>query len=92
MKKKPALDRRSPDPRIDLLVREMAEQKEFQEKAIEDRQRMQEAINQNTEITAQIRDLLTSMRVLTSVAKWVSGIAAAAGSIWVAFRQIKGGG
>jgi hypothetical protein len=36
----------------------------------------------NTEITEQIRDVLTSFRVVASVAKWGAAIVAGAAALW----------
>jgi len=82
--------RRAEDPRIQQLVNDVAETKDAQTA-------MQRSIDQNTALTAemkgtvdQVKDILTSMRVLGTAAKWVSSIVAAVGSAWLAIRQIKG--
>jgi hypothetical protein len=82
--------RRAEDPRIQQLVDDVAETKEAQTV-------MQRSIDENTAMTTQmketvdqVKDILTSFRVLKIVAVWLSSIIAAAGATWAAIRQIKG--
>lgn len=47
------------------------------------------AIAENTAITTQVRDILTSFRMLASVAKWfgvIAGAVAAGIALWKGFR------
>lgn len=50
------------DPRIDELVRDVAQLKGL--------------LAENTVITHQVRDVLTSFRVIASVAKWLTAVGA----------------
>jgi hypothetical protein len=77
--------RRQDDPRIEQLVDDMAAMKTAHAA-------MKISLDQNTEVTTQIRDILTSFRVLRTLAIWLSGLLAAVGASWAAIRQIKGGG
>lgn len=84
--------RRAEDPRIQQLVDDVAEAKERQGV-------MERKLDENTRITTEmkitveaVKDILTSFRVLKTVAVWLSSIAAAVGATWAAIRQIKGGG
>lgn len=53
---------------------------------------LEKAMNENTEITRDVRDMLVAGRVLVKAAK-VAGVVAAAGSaMWVAGYQIMHGG
>ena len=60
--------------------------------------RMQVAIDQNTEITSEIRDILAAGRMglrvlggLGTLAKWVASIATAAGALWGMYQWLKHG-
>jgi hypothetical protein len=84
-------DRRAEDPRIQTLIDDVAETKKVQQlNAL--------AIAENTKLTSEmkgtvdeVKDILTSFRVLAKVAKWISSMAAAGAAIWAAWRQVRGG-
>lgn len=61
-------DRRAPDPRIDVLVSQVA--------AIE----KQLAANQT--ILQDISDVMASFRVVSAIAKWTTAVVAAGVAIW----------
>lgn len=42
----------------------------------------------NTEMTAIVRDVVTTTRIATKVMKWVGAMALAVGSMWWAFKEI----
>lgn len=64
--------RRKEDPRINVLVRDVAELKEW--------------VAENTEVTLQVRDMLAGLRVLCSVAKWVTLITGAVAGTYAALK------
>jgi hypothetical protein len=66
-------DRRAEDPRVNQLVTDMTHVKE--------------ELNKNTEITEQVRDLLASFRVMASVAKWITAVAAAIAGVLAAIKS-----
>jgi hypothetical protein len=45
-------------------------------------------LKENTEVTCEVRDVLVSFRVIASIAKWVTAIAACLAAM---FAAIKGG-
>ena len=55
-------ERRAEDPRLGVLVDDVAE--------------LKKQMVLNTEITQQVRDILTSFRVIGSVAKWITALIA----------------
>jgi hypothetical protein len=65
--------RRASDPRIDALVADVAT--------------LRKDMIANTEITAQVRDILASFRVIGAVTKWA---AAVGGGCVAAYAAIKG--
>lgn len=82
--------RRAEDPRIAQLVYDVAEAKAAQGV-------MQTSINENTRITTEmkstvddVKDILTSFRVLGKFAKWISGIGAAIIGLIAAWKGLKG--
>jgi hypothetical protein len=65
--------RRVDDPRINKLVADMAS--------------VQACLASNTEITTQVRDILTSFRTIAAAAKWVAALAAAFSAVGLAVHQ-----
>jgi hypothetical protein len=56
---------------------------------------MRTQLQQNTDMTATVRDVMTTTRVATAVIKWVGAISIAVGSMWWAVKTIvpgSGGG
>jgi len=87
----PRENRRAEDPRIQKLIDDVADTKGRQEA-------LQGALQENTRLTAEmkstvdeVKDILTSFRVLAKVAKWLAAIGSAAGALTVAWKQIRGG-
>jgi hypothetical protein len=90
--------RRGEDPRISKMAEDI-------ERAKAERKEMKNDIAENTALTvkverdvtemkatvSEVRDILTSFRVLAKVAKWFSYIAAGAGAGLALWKQIKGG-
>lgn len=68
-------DRRADDGRINKLMLDV--------------NTLQVQMQENTEVTVQVRDILGSFRTLASVAKWVSAIG---GGIAAGFAVVKGWG
>jgi hypothetical protein len=68
----PSFDRRANDPRVEQLVKDVAD--------------LKVSMVQNTEITVQVRDVLASFRVIGSVAKWITAIFAAIAAAYLAFK------
>ena len=64
-------DRRSEDLRINLLVADVAV--------------LKADMRANTEITAQVRDILASFRIIGAVAKWSAAVGAGAAAIYHGF-------
>lgn len=60
-------ERRADDPRITQMASDIAS--------------LKTEMVSNTEITAQVRDLLASFRVMAAIAKWVTAIAAAGAAL-----------
>lgn len=50
-----------------------------------------EALEENTEITMDIRDALGGLRVFGVIVKWVGGVAAGITAMWVAWTHLGGG-
>ena len=48
------------------------------------------ALKKNTEVTEDIRDIVTAGRVGTKIIKWFGGMAAAIGATWAAWATIFG--
>jgi predicted translin family RNA/ssDNA-binding protein len=57
-----------------------------------DLKNMRSELEQNTAMTATVKDVMTTTRVATAVIKWVGAIALALGSIWWAIKEIAGRG
>jgi len=55
-------ERRAEDPRINKLVEDVSE--------------LKAGLAENNKTTEQVRDILTSFRVLATVAKWIAAIGA----------------
>lgn len=68
-------DRRADDGRINKLMLDV--------------NTLQVQMQENTEVTVQVRDILGSFRTLASLAKWVSAIG---GGIAAGFAVVKGWG
>lgn len=49
------------------------------------------AVAENTELTRDIKDLLTAGKVMSKIIKWMGGLAAAGSAIWAAFHLGSGG-
>jgi len=93
------------DPRIKKLVEDLEGVQGYVERInnqqvtlAHQQEAMRGALAENTALTAemkstvdQVKDILTSFRVLATGAKWVAAIGSAFGAIVVAWRQIKGG-
>lgn len=82
--------RRAQDPRIEQLVVDVAKARVKQEA-------MQRSLDENTQITTQmkgtvddVRDILTSFKMLGKFAKWAGGIVAALATAWAAVKGIRG--
>jgi hypothetical protein len=52
---------------------------------------MRAQLQQNTDMTATVRDVMTTTRVATAVIKWVGAISIAVGSMWWAVKTIASG-
>lgn len=68
-------ERRAEDLRIGALVSDVSE--------------LRAQMVRNTEITEQVRDILTSFRVIADAAKWVTAIVAACVALWHGGDSIK---
>lgn len=71
--------RRAGDARVDRLVEDVAALKQGQVT-------LKTALDQNTEITSQVHDLLASFRVAAQIAKWVTVIASMAAAMLAAAK------
>ena len=60
--------RRADDPRISQMVIDISD--------------LQTEMKRNTETTEQVRDILTSFRMLAIAAKWIAAIGAGVAAIW----------
>ena len=78
----PPVDRRVDDPRISQLVQDMAGVKIAHVA-------MQKSLDENTVVTNQVRDILTSFAIAGKIAKWVSAIAGAIAAIWAAKNELR---
>ena len=67
--------RRVDDPRINKLVADVCD--------------LKTQMAENTEITHQVRDILTSFRVMALFAKWIAAIAAAVAGVVAAWQSFK---
>lgn len=74
--------RRADDARISQLLIDHADLKRQHGKLHACVDSLQAEVKRNTEVTEQVRDILTSFRVLAAVAKWVSKIGAAFAAIY----------
>ena len=45
---------------------------------------------ENTAVTVQVRDILASFKVMASVAKWVTAIAAMIAAVYAALKDFRG--
>ena len=68
-------ERRAEDPRLGALVDDVAE--------------LKKQMVLNTEITQQVRDILTSFRVIGAVAKWITALIAGALALWHGADNVK---
>ena len=69
------LERRHEDQRIVKLVGDVCD--------------LKTQMAENTEITHQVRDILTSFRVMALFAKWIAAIAAAVAGVVAAWQSFK---
>lgn len=53
---------------------------------------IKKAVDENTEVTKDIRDLMTTGRVGRKVLIWVGGVAGALMALWQAWTAVSGGG
>lgn len=70
------LRRRADDERVTILVSDVAV--------------LKTQMAENTEVTKQVRDILTSFRIAGTVAKWIASVAAGIVAIyhgWDSFRK-----
>lgn len=51
---------------------------------------LERKIDENSELTKEIRDLVTSFRVVASVAKWITTILLALAAMWHGWHFMKG--
>ena len=70
------MDRRAEDPRITQLTHDV--------------HALKEGLAKNNETTEQVRDILASFRVVGAVAKWLSGIGAAAVMAYHGWQKVTG--
>lgn len=70
-----AEQRRSTDPLVSQLATDVAQ--------------LQSEMKRNTEVTEQVRDILSSFKVMMAVAKWFTAVA---GAIAAAIALFKAGG
>jgi hypothetical protein len=54
--------------------------------------RLEQAVAENTELTRDVRDMLTAGRVMVKAAKVAGALAAAGSALWIAVYQITHGG
>lgn len=54
--------------------------------------RLERAVAENTDITRDVRDMLTAGRVMVKAAKVLGAVAAAGSAMWIAFYQLTHGG
>lgn len=59
-------------------------------KLVDDVADLQKQMQENTTMTAQVRDILASFRILGIVCKWVAGVAAAIVAIYHGITSLKG--
>jgi len=64
--------RRQSDPRIDTLVADVAT--------------LKVQMRENTEVTVQVRDILSSFRIIARIAKWFTVMAAAIAGTYAALK------
>lgn len=71
--------RRANDERIDTIISDVAT--------------LKREMKANTEVTTQVRDILTSFRLMAAAAKWIAAIGAGLMAIWHGFDMFfrKGG-
>jgi uncharacterized protein with von Willebrand factor type A (vWA) domain len=88
-------DREDSNSILELLRAHRAESKEWRDeqkyrmgKMETEMATMRQQLQQNTDMTATVRDVMTTARVATAVIKWVGGIAIAVGSMWWAVKEI----
>ena len=51
-------------------------------------EKIERAVEENTELTRDIRDAVVAGRIATKVIKWLGAVAAAGSALWVAFWQL----
>lgn len=68
-------ERRVEDSRMSALVLDVSD--------------LKQQMARNTEITEQVRDILTSFRVIAAAAKWVTAIVAACVALWHGGDSVK---
>lgn len=54
-------------------------------------QKLVDKVEQNTELTKEVRDILATFNILFKVAKFVAAVSAAVGAVVALFKLIKGG-
>lgn len=69
------MDRRQHDPRIAILVTDVATLK------------MQ--MEENTKVTVQVRDILASFRLAGQFAKWMTAIVTAVTVMWATIKGVR---
>lgn len=67
-------DRRAPDPRVEKLVADVAE--------------MKAELSANTEVTRQIRDTVSGLRILVKAAKYLTAFAGLVVALIAAWKGI----
>lgn len=70
------MERRATDPRIDTLSADVAE--------------LKRQMTENTIITKQVKEVLDSFKLVASVAKWITTVAAAIALAWQGLGFIRG--
>lgn len=68
-------ERRAEDPRLGVLVTDVAD--------------LKKQMVLNTEITQQVRDILTSFRVIGAAAKWITALIAGGLALWHGADNLK---
>lgn len=72
-----ANERRRVDPRLEIMAQQIAS--------------LQSEMAINTEVTKQVRDILTSFHIIAAFAKWLTIISACIAAVWTLIQKLKGG-
>lgn len=85
--------RRKPDDSVSMFAFDnfKAQMDSRFNKLVEDTTALKIHMEENTEITTQVRDLLGSFRIVAAIAKWVSVIGGAVAAGIAAVKGVKGG-